>query len=178
LIKGCGYFLFVVQCSQGGGIMRFNTHNATPKIENQKSVKIILAICYSLVIALFLFMAIACSLYASSIMPAVVILTPFSLLTALIVTIQKDMGRAYVEVLSNTIAVVDYYLGIKKEKIFLKDDIASVDIQIGYSLQVRGYRYTNAGMTYIVFRDNNAKYLFKIICTPETKEYFNDYLNP
>ena len=64
--------------------MRFNTHNRTPKIETKKSLKIMLMISFGLIISLFLFMAIVCSLYIESVMPAVVILAPVLVLAILI----------------------------------------------------------------------------------------------
>ena len=156
--------------------MRFNTHNRTPKIETKKAVKIMLTISFGLIISLFLFMAIVCSLYIDSVMPAIVILTPVLVLAILIALTQKDMDRAYVEIVDDAIIVTDYYIGIKTEKIFYMPDIATAEILFGYSMRVHGYRYSNAGCSYIVFRDKSGKYMFKIICVPETKQFFGKYL--
>lgn len=156
--------------------MRFNTHDRTPKIKTKKSVKIMLTICFSLIIALFLFMAIVCSLYINSIMPAVIILVPVLIIVMLIAITQNDMDKAYVEIIDDVIIATDYYFGIKKEKTFFIQDIATADVLIGYSMRVRGYRYSNTGCTYMVFRDNSGKYMFKVICVPETKRYFGKYL--
>jgi hypothetical protein len=109
-------------------------------------------------------------------MPAVLILTPVLVLAILIAVSQKDMDRAYVEVVNDVITVADYYFGIKKEKTFSMQDIGYTEVLIGSSMRIRGYRYSNAGMTYIVFRDGNGKYMFKIIYIPETQEFFKDYL--
>ena len=157
--------------------MRFNTHDRTPKIETKKSVKIMLTIGFGLIISLFLFMAIVCSLYINSVMPAVVILTPVLVLALLIAVSQKDMDRAFIKIVDDVITVTDYYFGVKKEKTFSMCDIETAEILIGYSIRVRGYRYSNAGCTYIVFRGNGGKYMFKVICVPETKEFFGKYLN-
>lgn len=54
--------------------MRFNTHDRTPKIKTNKTLKIMLAIGFSMPIALLVFIAIVCSLYISSVMPAVLAL--------------------------------------------------------------------------------------------------------
>ena len=156
--------------------MRFNTHDRTPKIESKKSVKIMLTIGFSLIILLFLFMASVCSLYINSVMPAVLILIPVLVLAILIAVSQKDMDRAFIEIVDDMITVTDYYFGIKKEKTFSMQDIGYTEVLIGSSMRIRGYRYSNAGTTYIVFRDGNGKYMFKIICIPETKEFFKDYL--
>ena len=156
--------------------MRFNTHDRTPKIETKKSVKIMLAFGFGLIIALFLFMAVVCSLYINSIMPALVILVPVLVLAILIVLTQMDMDKAYVEIVDDMIVVTDYYFGIKVEKVFSIRDIATAETLIGYSMRVRGYRYSIAGSPYIVFRDKNRKYMFKVICVPETKQFFGRYL--
>ena len=157
--------------------MRFNTHDRTPKIETKKSVKIMLTIGFSLIILLFLFMAIVCSLYINSVMPAVLILIPVLVLAILIAVSQKDMDRAFIEIVDDVVTATDYYFGIKNEKTFSMREIDTVEILIGYSIRVSGYRYANAGCTYIVFRDNVGKYMFKVICVPETKQFFSKYLN-
>lgn len=136
-----------------------------------------LAVGFGLIFAFVAFAVIVCSLYIHSIAPAVLMLTPVFVLAILVMITQKDMEKAYVEINDDTITVVDYYFGIKMEKAFLIQDIANAEIIIGYSMRVRGYRYSNAGCTYIVFRDNSGKYLFKIICVPETKRFFDTYLN-
>ena len=84
--------------------MRFNTHNRTPKIETKKSLKIILTISFGLIISLFLFMAIVCSLYIESVMPAVVILTPVLVLAILIAISQKDMEKAFIEIVAAAVS--------------------------------------------------------------------------
>lgn len=157
--------------------MRFNTHNRTPKTETKKPVKIMLTISFGLIISLFLFVAIVCSLYINSVMSAVVILIPVLVLAILIAISQKDMDRAFIEIVDDVISVTDYYFGIKKEKTFSMREIDTAEILIGYSIRVRGYRYANAGCRYLVFRNNGGKYMFKVICVPETKQFFSKYLN-
>ena len=157
--------------------MRFNTHARTPKIETKKSLKIMLTISFGLMISLFLFMTIVCSLHINSVMPAVLILTPVLVLAILIAVSQKDMDRAFIEIVDDVISVTDYYFGIKKEKIFSMHEIKTAEILIGSSMRVHGYRYSNAGCTYIVFSGNGGKYMFKVICVPETKQFFSKYLS-
>ena len=93
-----------------------------------------------------------------------------------IIITQKDMDKAFVEVVDGAITVADYYFGIKKEKVFSEHNIGCAEVILGYSMRVRGYRYSNVGTTYIVFYDKNGKYMFKILCAPETKEFFGAYL--
>ena len=100
-------------------------------------------------------------LYAAT---AIITLLPF-----------KDMEKAYIEIKENKIHVVDYYCGIKKEKLFSFSDITSAEVCFGYSHTVKGYRFNTVGTRYIVFR-NGKRYLFKIIYLPETEEIFKQYL--
>lgn len=156
--------------------MRFNTHERTPKVEPKPSIKIILIIGFGLIVALLILAAIACSLSANSIMPAVVILVPMLVLAILFAQILKDMEKAYIEIADDAIFATDYYFGIKSEKEFSVRQIGTAEILLGSSIRVRGYRYSNAGCTYIVFRDKRGKYMFKVICVPETKQFFGKYL--
>lgn len=156
--------------------MRFNTHNRTPKIETKKSVKIMLTIGFGFMISILIFLAIVFSFYINSFMPAVLILTPVLVLSMLITIPQKDMERAFIEIIDDTVIAEDYYLGIRIKKTFLLRDIAEAEVLVGYSIRVRGYRYSNAGCSYIVFRDKSGKYMFKVICVPETKDFFEYYL--
>ena len=157
--------------------MRFNTHDRTPEIRTKKSLKIMLALSYGLMISFFLFSSIVCSIYINSVMPAVLILAPVLVLAILIAVSQKDMDRAFIKIVDDVITVTDYYFGIKNEKTFSMHEIDTAEILIGSSVRVHGYRYSNAGCTYIVFRSNGSKYMFKVICVPETKQFFGKYLN-
>ena len=85
------------------------------------------------------------------------------------------MNKAYVQIDGENITVVDYYWLSKKEKSFTFDEIKTAEIALGYSFRVRGYRYSMMGFSYIVFRNADNKYLFKIINCPETNEFFSKY---
>ena len=85
------------------------------------------------------------------------------------------MNKAYVQIDGESIIAVDYYFFLRKEKCFTIDEIKTAEIALGYSFRVHGYRYSMMGFSYIVFRNADNKYLFKIINSPETKEYFYKY---
>ena len=155
--------------------MKLNTHDRTPRPENSKLIKGLFVLCGVLMYSIFGLVSFACFYYANSIVGGVLIILIPVLMTTLILIHIKDIERAYVEINENEIHVVDYYLGIKKEKHISFSDITSAEICIGYSHKVKGYRLSFAGMRYIVFR-NNKKYLFKIIYLPETEEIFKQYL--
>ena len=155
--------------------MKLNTHDRTPRPENSKLIKGLFVLCGVLMYSIFGLGSFACFYYAKSIVGGIFIILIPVLMTALILTHIKDMERAYVEINENEIHIVDYYWGIKKEKHISYADITSAEIHIGYSHKVRGYRWSFAGMQYIVFKKDN-KYLFKIIHLPETEEIFKQYL--
>lgn len=143
-----------------------------------KSIKRMILVECGLCLAFFVFCAIVCSLYVNHVAPAVLMLTPVFILAALFWITQKDMDKAYIEANEDTIRSVDYYFGIKKEKSFFIQDIAYAEIAGCYSMRVHGYRHSMCGFSYIVFRDNTGKYLLKVICVPETEQFFEKYLNP
>ncbi len=155
--------------------MKLNTHDRTPRPKNSKLVIFLLALCAVLSSSMFGLVAFACFYYAQSIIGGVSVILILILLTAIIIVPIKDMEKAYVEIKENEFYVVDYYCGVKKEKHISCSDITSAEIDAGYSYKVKGYRFSNAGMRYIVFKKNN-KYLFKIIALPETEELFKHYL--
>ena len=155
--------------------MIFNTHDRTPKIKTNKTLKIVLVLCSSLMGAFFLFLAIATSIMSHSILPALIILIPTTLIVTFVIVTILDMNKAYVQIDGENITVVDYYWLSKKEKSFTFDEIKTAEIALGYSFRVRGYRYSMMGFSYIVFRNADNKYLFKIINCPETNEFFSKY---
>ncbi len=126
--------------------------------------------------ALFLFAAIATSIMSRSILPALIILIPVTLIVAFAIIVTTDMNKAYVQIEGNNVTVVDYYFFSKKERCFKIDEIKTTEIVLGYSFRVRGYRYGMMGFSYIVFRNADNKYLFKIINCPETNEFFSKHL--
>ena len=129
--------------------------------------------CWSFIGALFLFVAIATSIMSHSIFPALIILIPTILIVTFVIVTTIDMNKAYVQIDGDNITVVDYYFFSKKERCFRIDVIKTAEIALGYSFRVRGYRYRMMGYSYIIFRDTNNKYLFKVINCPETNEFFS-----
>lgn len=154
--------------------MVFNTHERTPKIKTNKPLKIMLAVCYGFTGAFFLFTAIATSIMSQSIAPIFLILVPLLSIAAIAIITQVDMEKAYVEIEGDRIRVVDYYCFRRKERTVFMHEIKNVKIVHGNSFAIRGYRFGgHIAAFYIVFRDENNKYLFKVLNCPETNEYFS-----
>ncbi|MBE6610654.1 MAG: hypothetical protein E7634_08295 [Ruminococcaceae bacterium] len=153
--------------------MIFNTHERTPKIKTNKKLKAMLIFCWSLMGGFFLFMAIVISIMSKSIAPALIIIIPVLFIGAFGIVLTLDMNKAHVKIEGENITVVDYYFFTKKEKHYKIQEITSAKILLGSSLGVKGYRIPI--MFYIVFRNNNNKYLFKIINCLDTEEFFGKY---
>ena len=155
--------------------MKLNTHSPTPCPENNQPIEGLFMLSAILICSLFGLAALACFYYAHSFTVVVFVIVVPVLLAAFMLLLVKDMKRAYVEIRGHEIYVVDYYLGIQKEKHFSLSEITSAEICLGNSLMVKGYRLHAAGTQYIVFR-NGKKYLFKIIYLPETEQLFKPYI--
>ena len=155
--------------------MRLNTHSPTPSPKVQKPILVLFFVAIGLLYALFLLGAFACFYYAKSVPDGILLLVIPIVMTMVCYTMLNDMRKAYIEVDESTIRVVDYYFGIKKEKLFSFADITSAEIVIGYSSRVKGYRISTGGTQYIVVR-KGSEYLFKVICTEDTVNIFKKYL--
>lgn len=155
--------------------MKLNTHDRTPRTKNSKLIKGLLILCGILIYSIFGLGAFACFYYAQSFAGGMMLISIPILFTIVILIHSKDMEKAYVEIKENEFCVVDYYCGLKKEKHIPISDITSAEVCLGYSLKVKGYRFSSLGFRYIVFR-NGKKYLFKIIYLPETEKLFKQYI--
>ncbi len=155
--------------------MRLNTHSPTPSPKVQKPILVLFLIAIGLLYALFLLGSFACFYYAKSVPNGILLLVIPIAMTMVCYTMLNDMRKAYIEVDESMIRVVDYYAGIKKEKLFSFADITSAEIVIGCSFRVRGYRISAGGTQYIVVR-KGSEYLFKVICTEDTINIFKKYL--
>ena len=159
----------------GGVNMKLNTHDTTPKTQSSKTANILLMISAVLMYSMFGLVAFCCLYYAKSFAGGMMVIIIPVLFTVSLLIHFKDMEKAYVEIKENEFCVVDYYWGIKKEKHIPKAKVTSAEVCLGYSLKVKGYRWSALGFRYIVFR-NGKKYLFKIVYLPETEKLFKEYI--
>lgn len=155
--------------------MILNTHDPTPRPQNNRLQTILWVISAVLMCCMCGMTIFAGFVYANSPVAGVFLVLLYASMAIITLIPFKDMKKAYVEIRENDIYVVDYYWGIKKEKHISFSDITSAEIHTGYSHKVKGYRYNTVGTRYIVFK-NEKKYLFKIIALPQTEELFQQYL--
>ena len=80
------------EVKKGGVTMIFNTHDRTPKIKTNKTLKIMLISCWSFMGAVFLFFAIAISIMSHSILPAAITLIPVTFIAAFVIVTTIDMN--------------------------------------------------------------------------------------
>ena len=132
--------------------------------------------CWSFMGTVFLFFAIATSIMSHSILPAAITLIPVAFIAAFVIVTTIDMNKACIQIDGENITVVDYYLFVQSKRCFKIDEIKTAEIAFDYSFRLRGYRYGIMGFSYIVFRNDNNKYLFKVISCPETNEFFSKYI--
>ena len=153
--------------------MRFNTHDRTPRPKTSTLVKALFLISGGLLAVLLSFFAVYASITVKSVAPAVLVL-PLPLLAILNLLTISDMKKAYVETTGDSITAVDHYFGVKKEKMIPKQEVFSTEILPGGAWRTRGLGFPL--FNYIVFRDREGKYLCKVFYTPETMQYFEQYL--
>ena len=89
--------------------MIFNTHDRTPKLITNKTLKIMLILCWSIIGVFFMFLAIATSIMSHSILPAAITLIPVTFIAAFVIVTTIDMNKAYIQIDGENITVVDYY---------------------------------------------------------------------
>ena len=159
--------------------MTFKTHELPQEYRATKGGKIILTVCGVILaflpILAFVVLVIETHKFIGSFC---LTLLPFLLLGGICGMILYDMKRAFVEITDDKIVAVDYYFGLKYEKVFFREDVVSAEITTGYSMRVRGYRFSGQGfpnLKYIVFRGKKEKYLLKLICSDEAKRYVEKY---
>lgn len=156
--------------------MRLNTHSQTIPSKLPKFLVAMFCVGVSLIYFIFLLTAFACFTYAKSVLGGILVIFIPIVITAWVCITIRDMSNAYIEIDGNSICVVDYYFGIKKQRMFLFSDITSAEIVPAYSYRIKGCRYNYMGTHYIVLR-KDTKYLFKIIYLPETENIFKHFLN-
>ena len=154
--------------------MRFNTHDRTPRVKTLPLLKVLFGICALGIYSTFGLAAFACFYYAQNILAGLSVIFLCLAVTMFCLIPISDMRKAYVEFDKESVRVVDYYLGMRKEKQIPLCDITSAEVYLGYSHKVKGYRIS-AGMRYIVFKSNN-QYLFKNLYLPETEQLLKQYI--
>ena len=155
--------------------MTFKIHELPQEYRATKGGKIMLIVCGVMLafIPVLAFVALVVETH-KFIAPFCLTLLPFLLLGGIYGMILYDMKRAFVEITDEKIIAVDYYLCLKHEKVFFREDVVFAEITTGYSMRIRGYRFSGTGFSnlkYIVFRGKNKKYLLKLICSNEIKSY-------
>jgi hypothetical protein len=155
-------------------ILKLNTYDHTPRPKKGKPISVSVIIAAVFIYGIVGLLAFG-YFYDSQWLLGIVVILAAILATTMVLTAKKDVEKSYIEIIGDYIHIVDYPLGIKKEKRIAFSDITSAEICHAYSPKTKGCRFSTAADHFVVFY-NGKKYLFKIICLPETKEVFKQYL--
>ena len=150
--------------------MTFKTHELPDKYKMKRSAKILFTIIAVIWALLLILITVVLAIETHNIIePFCLVILPFVLLALVFVVIEKDEKKAFVEIVGDKITVVDYFFGIKQQKVFSVKNIVKAEITLG------GYSWPGTSATYLSFRGEKNKYLFSLICTPQAKSYFEQY---
>ena len=155
--------------------MRINTHDRTPIVKMKKLAKVLLILSILLIYCPFLLAAFCLFYYGKSIGAGLSLIILPVFLLVLTIAFFKDMQNCYVEIQDSRIRIVNYYFLQPKESFLDIDVIDSYKIYMAGSFKVKGRRINYSGSRYFVYYDQDGKYLFKILKTPEA-EIFNQKL--
>ncbi len=150
--------------------MKLYTYSITPKPKTSKLFKVLLLIVFLGVFVIFALGAFGFIFHENNIVVGIMILLLFFVMSAVAGIISSDCDRSYIEIDGDNIRVVDYYFGIAKTKHFSKCEVHSYEVVSGNSMKLRGPRLSKGYVKYIVFRDKNNEYLFKIFYHDKNKE--------
>ena len=154
--------------------MKLNTYDHTPRPKRGKPISVSVIIATVFIYGIVGLLA-AIYFHDSQWILGIVIILAAIFVTTMVLAAKKDIEESYVEILGDNIHIVDYPLGIKREKRIKFSDITSAEICHAYSSKTKGCHFSTAADHFIVFF-SGKKYLFKIICLPETKEIFGQFI--
>jgi hypothetical protein len=151
--------------------MTFKKYELPDEYKMKRSAKILFTIIAVIWALLLILITVVLTIETHDIIvPFCSVILPFVLLALVFVVIEKDEKKAFVEIVGDKITVVDYFFGIKQQKVFSVKNIVKAEITHG------GYSWPGTyGLTYLAFRGEKNKYLFSLICTPQAKSYFEQY---
>lgn len=153
--------------------MKLNMHDHTPRRSLSRFQKVMFLLSAVLLYSIPVLLACCLFYYERNILAGILTLVVPIALVAVAAIPFVDMSRSYVEFDGDTVTVVDYYCFLKKEKRFNICQIDSTESLLANSFRMRGRRmgYNFFTVRYIVFRDRNGRYLFKILETAEAKDW-------
>ena len=134
--------------------MRLSTHYHKTHKKTPKYILILLLSSIGLMYFVFILGTLACYFYAHSMLGSILFISIPTVLIVLTYITMRDINKAYVEINRNSVLVVDYYFGIKKEQLFSFSDITYAEVVSAYSRKVKGYRYSFMGQRYIILKKN------------------------
>ena len=141
--------------------MKFYMYGRTPRVKTPKWITIVLVSFFAFLVTFFFMIGIVMSIDAKSILPFLITFFRIVLFVFLISPICYNMNRAYIEIESEEIKVIEYPFFKKREKIVLLHDIKKVK-------RISGGR---GRLPYLMFKNDKNKNLFHLDYVPEVIEF-------
>ena len=156
---------------EGGLSMRINIHDATPASKTPKYIMWMFVGLFVLMYGIFAMVSFCVVFYANEILGGILIaLIPFAFLFWVLWD-KRNLSRSFVEIFDDYVIVTEYPWG---RKTVTKIHIAEIDhtkLLIPSSIKLRGPRIYSVGIPYIVFYNKQDKQLFKLLASPQAKQF-------
>lgn len=167
----------------GGVWMRINLHDKTPRPAMKNYMKVLLIYLLLSFYGMFVFLACCIFIETDEIAVGVAVLVLPPVVVAPFALSMVGMGNSYAEFDGENVLVVECYFWGEKRKSFSRSEISSRESSSA-SFNCPGRRIiipiklrTFIEYRYIVFRNADGKYLFKILETPEGIEWSDMLMN-
>lgn len=157
--------------------MRLYTHSQTPKPKMSKWVKGLLIFSWMLIYSLFCLTGFVIIFDAHQILIGIIWILVTLVMGAYVFLLFWGMEQAHVELQDDSVFVVNYCVGFKREKRIPLSEIDRALVLYASSMRLHGPRVNVAGVQYIEFRNRKNKYLFKVYYCPASAEAFRTYLD-
>lgn len=163
--------------------MRINLHDKTPRPAMKNYMKVLLVYLLLCFYGMFVFLACCIFIETDEIAVGVAVLVLPPVVVAPFALSMVGMGKSYAEYDGENVLVVEYYFFGEKRKNISRSEISSRE-SASTTFNCPGRRVfvpvkltTFIEYRYIVFRNADGKYLFKILETPEGIEWADKLMN-
>ena len=151
--------------------MVLNIHNSTPAPGMPKRVKWMLSIGFLMLYFIFALGAYVVAVYAGRMICAILLAVLPLLFLAWTCWSMKNLEKAHIEVEDDRITIVAFPFGRRRSKTVSFSQVDHATIVPAVSLKIPGERLCLPGVSYLVFFDGTGRPLFKLLNTPEARQF-------
>ncbi len=151
--------------------MVLNIHNPTPAPRMQKQVKWMLSLGFLMLYFIFALGAYVITVYAGRLIWAILLAALPLIFLAWTCLSLKNLEKAHIEVEDDRITIVAFPFGRRRVKTVSFSQIDHAAIVPAVSLKIPGERLCLPSVSYLVFFDGIGKPLFKLLNTPEARQF-------